>query len=259
MQKNIDAKELTRRFRTLITRHGELLSKDTERLGRVLRELLPTFREARKQWADSQRISADDFNLFKVMEVEADEVRHSKILAWLLDHRIEHGTHAQGNLGFRLFLEEFDDELKQGGNGQPAAYANEPNYWVRCELSGSEARVDIEIAARGKFLIHLENKILSAEGEDQTCREWRDLQTRRKELDVPEAACHAFFLTLDGTRAKCERFRSVGWNRIAKTLDRFADQAEPTEVKLFARHYAKAVRMMSVAECRAGEVDDAAV
>ena len=72
---------------------------------------LTTYLECRERWAASQVALADDFNLFRVMNVEYDEVRHSKVLAWLLDRRIEHGTHAQGNLGFRLFLEELQRDL----------------------------------------------------------------------------------------------------------------------------------------------------
>jgi hypothetical protein len=259
MQTKTDASDLTRRFQSLITRHAELRSKETERLKKVLDELLPSFLGERKKWAQGQRKSADDFNLFEVLGVEGDEESHSKILAWLLDHRIERGTHAQGNLGFRLFLEELAKELREGHVAQVAAYADEANYWVHPEVSGNEARVDIEIAARDKFLIHLENKIYAAEGEDQTDREWRDLQAKRKELRVPEEACHAIFLTLDGSEAKNKNFRSVGWNRIAKVLDQFATLAEPPEVKLFARHYAKAIRKLSVVECEEQEVEDAKV
>lgn len=174
MQTKPEANELKRRFRSLITGHAELRSKETGRLKKALDELLPGFQLARKKWAESQRKSADDFNLFEVMRVEADEVCHSKILAWLLDHRIEKGSHAQGNLGFRLFLEEIGKDLRQERDGQVAAYARETDYRVSAEVRGFEARVDIEIAARGKFLIHIENKLFSAEGENQTNREWRD-------------------------------------------------------------------------------------
>lgn len=251
--------DLVQRFQSLISRHTELRSKETARLQTVVARLLPGFREARKVWADSQRHTAEDFNLFEIMGVASDEVRHSKILAWLLDHRIERGTHAQGNLGFRLFLEEFAGELRLENDSRLTSYADEPNYWVHAEVSGDESRVDAEVAARGKFLIHLENKIYATEGEDQTNREWRDLQTRRRELGVPEDACHAIFLTLDGTKAENENFHSLRWSRIAIILDRFAESAEPLDVKLFARHYAKAIRKMSVMEREEIEADDAEV
>lgn len=242
MKKRIESNKLSGRFQSLISQYAELRSC---REGRFA-NLLDLFRTERQNWAASQLESADDFNLFGVIGVERDELCHSTILAWLLDHRIAKGTHAQGALGFRLFLEEFATELQVGDKDKVLAYADERNYWVSREVSGDEARVDIEIAALGKFVIQIENKIDSEEGTHQTNREWRDLQARRIELHVPEKACHAIFLTPDGTEAKNENFLAVDWNRIAQVFDRFANEAKPSDVKLFARHYARTIRMLSL-------------
>ncbi|MGO9111293.1 MAG: PD-(D/E)XK nuclease family protein [Thermoguttaceae bacterium] len=226
----------------------------------VLNDLLPVYQAAHKTWAEKQEGSADEFNLLEVMEVETDEACHSKILAWLLDRRIDRGTHAQGSLGFRLLLEELGTmPIAESQHQIKATYADEPNYWVGREVSGSKARIDVEIAARRKFVIHIENKILAAEGQGETHREWSDLQERARELGVPEADCHAIYLTLDGSKAKDEHFRTVGWNRIARVLERFAELAMPPEVQLFARHYAKAVRKLAPAEPQEKEVENAEV
>jgi len=216
MRMKIKESEQAHRFELLIKSYAEVSNQETQRLTRIIDGLIPCFQTARKLWAEGQRRSADNFNLFEVMEVENDEVCHSKILAWLLDHRIERGTHAQGNLGFRLFREEIKLELEEECDGRVASYADEPNYWVHREVSGIEARVDIEIAARSKFLIHIENKILSAEGVHQTEREWKDLQARRKELVVPETACHAIFLTLDGAVPPTESFVPLDGSALPK-------------------------------------------
>jgi hypothetical protein len=184
------------------------------------------------------------------MGIENLERFHSKILAWLLDRRIEHGTHAQGNLGFRLFLKELGKDLAVESNPQIITYPDE-QYWVRCEASGDESRIDIEIAASGKFVIHIENKIQAPEGPKQIPRESRDLNERRKDLGVPKENSHAIFLTLDGTAPedkRFRRFRPVRWGRIAHVFENFEKEAQPNEVKLFARHYAKAVRKLSAAE-----------
>jgi hypothetical protein len=248
--------EISRRIQSLIRGHSELRAKETARLTRVLDGLLPGFLAERKKWAEVQRKSADDFNFFQVMGLEGDEACHSTLLAWLLAHRIERGTHAQGNLGFRLFLEELSRELQKQEGVDVTVYAD-ADYWVDCEVRGDEARVDIEIAAQPKFLIHIENKIYSAEGDDQTNREWRDLEVRRKALAVPENQCHALFLTLDGTNAQNDQFRPIRWGRIARILGKFADRAEPPEVKLFAGHYARAIRKLSSIERAEMEADDA--
>lgn len=217
-------------------------------LALLFKSLIEGYLAVRKEWAESQRNTADEFNLLEVVGVKSKELSHSKLLAWLLDHRIEKGTHAQGNLGFRLFLQELAGELSKEHCSHIFAYADEPNYWVHTEAVGDESRMDIEIAATGKFLIHIENKIHSIEGDDQTNREWNDLQVRRQALSVTEKSCHAIFLTLDGSKAKNPNFLPVGWSRIAKVMEQFAAHAEPPEVKLFAKHYAKAVRKLCVLE-----------
>ena len=201
--------------------------------------LLTRFKEELQKWAKSQESEAETFNLFEVLGVAADEVRHSTVLAWLLDHRIERaGTHAQGNLGFHLFLKEM---------GLPPEYA-ETQYWVRRERAGDESRVDVEVAARGRFVIHIENKIHSAEGPDQTDREWADLLRRAEQIGIDPASkpsrVHAFFITLGGDKAENENFRPVRWSEIARVLDRFSVQAQPPDVKLFAAHFARALRAL---------------
>jgi hypothetical protein len=247
------------RLQSLITGYTGACSNETSRSNNVFGEMLSGFLAKRAIWAESQRALADDFNLFEVMDVDGDERRHSKILAWLLDHRIEHGTHAQGNLGFRLFLEELGSEIIRERDVPRMAYADIPNYWVHLEISGDESRIDIEIAARAKFLIHIEVKIHSMEGDHQTDRECRDLRSRGIELDVPELARHGIFLTLDGRKARNEHFVPVRWSRIAKVLEMFALEAKPADVKLFARHYAKAVKKLSRVDHEEIEAEDAKV
>jgi hypothetical protein len=213
-----------------------------------MRKLLDGYRLSRQEWEVKQQDLADDFNLFQVMQVEYDELRHSMILAWLLDRRIEHGTHAQGNLGFRLFLEEFGRDLGSDSRPQIATYCEDPSYWVRREVSCGESRVDIEIAARGKFIIHIENKIGAVEGEDQTHREWRGLRERARELGIAEASIHAVFLTLGGSKPQNDNFVRVGWSRMARILDKFAEQARPDKVKVFVEHYAETIRRLAVSD-----------
>jgi hypothetical protein len=195
--------------------------------------LIDGFRCQIETWQKSQESTAQDFNMLEVFGVTGDEVRHSMLLAWLLDRRLEKGgTHAQGNLGFRLFLEAL---------GLPAAYA-ERSYWVRREQAGDESRVDVEVAARGMFIIHIENKIRAAEGLYQTAREWADLLKRAKSLEIPSNAIHAFFLTMDDTSADNPKFVSLSWRAIADVFERFANEAKPPEVRLFAMHCAHALR-----------------
>jgi hypothetical protein len=196
-------------------------------------QLLNEYGPASERWRQNQEATAEDFNLLELMDLTGDELRHSRLLAWLLDHRInESGTHAQVSLGFRLFLEEF---------GLPVAWA-QTKYSVHREVSGESSRIDVRIQAPGSFIIDIENKIWSAEDDNQATREWKDLQAKAKELNIANENIRAFFLTPDGRNATNPNFHPVKWKQIARILDNFATDAKPPIVKLFAQHYADALR-----------------
>lgn len=187
-----------------------------------------------------QQAAADDFNLLDVLRATYNEARHSMVLAWVLDADLrKHGTHAQGNLGFRLFLQEV---------GLSPSYA-EQRYWVRREVAGEDARVDVEVARRGHFLIHIENKIRAGEGSRQSDREWSDLQRRAATLGIVNPNnVHALFLTPTGVPAANANFRPISWRNVADVLERFAEAARPRDVQLFAAHYARALRRFVVGQ-----------
>jgi hypothetical protein len=243
---------LTARIRTLLEQFGERRDR-ADRLEQAqkaddrehIRALLVGYNESVERYQHQQEQVADDFNLLDVMRLTGKEIRHSMVLAWLLDHDMRKlGTHAQGNLGFRLFLSEF---------GLPIDYAD-CRYWVRREVAGDESIVDIEVACRGRFLIHIENKIWSSEGASQTDREWSDLQRRAADLKVSALDIRALFLTPHGTQPANPKFRAIRWRCIVRVLEAFAEQAKPRDVKLFAAHYARALmRFIVVQDVREGD------
>ena len=145
-------------------RHAATLIRE-----RSHQSLLNAYKIKLAAWRESQEMSASDFNLLETLKIEGDELKYSLMLAWLLDHRVEGaGTHAQGNLGFRLFLAETG--LSKNG------YAKS-DYLVSREVKGDLSRVDVEVTATKHFIIHLENKIYSEEATDQ---EDKEDQTKRR-------------------------------------------------------------------------------
>jgi hypothetical protein len=141
-------------------------------------------------------------------------------------------------LGFEQFLRAL---------ALPMNYA-EANYWVRREVSGDESRIDIEVAARNSFLIHIENKIWSGEGGEQTAREWADLKIRAIALNVPADHVHGIYLTPDGRTADQKDFKPLSWYNIETVLELFADKALPSDVKVFAKHYARTLRIAGISK-----------
>lgn len=236
-----------RQLRSLMHGYTTALVSSCFRQDMLFRDLFDNFRATFRNWQKSEKTAASGFNLLDTLQISNDEVRHSMMLAWLLDHRIERaGTHAQGSLGFRLFLDELELNSRY----------SQRQYWVSREVCGSSSRVDIEIAAPSDFIIHIENKIYSEEGPDQSDREWADLLRRAFEIRVKRNRIHAIFLTLDGTQPLNKNFVAISWRQIAKVLDRFADKAKAPEVKTLAAHYARALRNMTLENVEANEDED---
>jgi hypothetical protein len=199
-----------------------------------LKQLLNEFDAQQTNWRKEQEYCADNFNILRTMGVGRKELCHSDILAWLLD---QNETHAQGNLGFRLFLKELN---------LPNEFASK-KYRVVRELCGEESRIDIVIEAEGEFVIGIENKIDSEEGEDQTKREWNDLEKRKTALRVPTDIM-AFFLTPDGSSPGNPKFQPLSWHVIANIFQAFSEESKAELVRIFAKHYAETLRHDIVSE-----------
>jgi len=227
-------------------RQSILADREEDRKQKSFAAYLEDYGVADKQWRDEQKATADDFNLLEVLGLTGDELSHSMLLAWLLDRDIlRYGTHAQGSLGFRLFLEECSRRV--GKHRMDTRYAD-MEYYVRREVAGDESRVDIRVESPGSFLIDIENKVFSQEGERQTTREWRGLQAHATALGLAQRNVHAFFLTPDGRSAADGRFQPISYRLIVRVLDRFVDEAKPVDVRLFAKHYAVALRRYIISE-----------
>ena len=152
---------LASRIRVLLEAFNECRAR-SDRVERIqasddcnnIKTVLAGYNENVEIYARRQAADAEDFNIFEVMQLTGKEVRHSMALAWLLDRDWRRfGTHAQGNLGLQLFLKEFKELAL------PPNYAD-VNYRVRREVASDESIVDVEIACRGHFIIHIENKNL---------------------------------------------------------------------------------------------------
>ena len=149
-------------------------------------ELIAGYRTCHDAWAVSQKTKAEGFNLLETMGVDEKELCHSRLLEWLMAWEIEQGTHAQGKLGFQLFLEE---------TGLDSSYANAV-YWVQREVAGKKSHIDIEIAANETFIIHIENKINAPEykkrdaagvgGSPGTSR-WTENRLRGSPCNLPDS------------------------------------------------------------------------
>jgi len=210
------------------------------------RSILIAFRQVTENVRASQVETAEDFRLLDLLGCETDELRHSRVLSWFLDRS---GTHAQGRLGFRLFLEAL--------SLPPSTAYLDSDYRCRCEVSGEESRIDIEVSARSRFIIHIENKLHASEGWQQLKRESADLERRARVLEIPPDRVHGYFLTPHGCMpAESGVFKPLRWDEVGAVFKKFSREARAPAVKWFALHFAEAVERLAASRPQGSDLED---
>ncbi len=146
--------------------------------------------------AQVARLSGANFNVFRVLRMEGDEVRlHSRFIAELLDPR---GSHGQGSAFLEMFLGQVDCTLLGDSRiDVTEARVEAPHYigptlWKDEDSTGGS--IDIFITDNARH-ISIENKIESPEGRHQVDRY---CNYRRKRNFV-------LFLTPDGGCANTKK------------------------------------------------------
>ena len=189
-------------IRQLIHKFRVLKADQQARKLSMMKTFLLDFGPKRRTFHSSQQT----FNVFTLLQIDTDEVRHSRFLAWLLNANSPHG---QGSLFLKTFMNSCRLQLESEVLD---------SYTVRTEFSGNESRVDVMIYQRGKFIVYLENKIFATEGHLQTDREFRDMRQVAASLDIPEKKQFAVFLTPEGRKPVSgdpSRWTPVAYSRIA--------------------------------------------
>mgnify|MGYP003304241876 FL=1 len=125
---------------------------------------------------DELREMINKFNMFKVLKIDQYEIRHSQMLAWLLDPQENHGL---GDTFLRNFLKEtfrvrkIEDASSEFAVGDELLLANLKNFKIQREshknYGGKNRFMDIvAYDEQQKVIIIIENKIHAKEGELQT-------------------------------------------------------------------------------------------
>lgn len=176
-------------------------------------------------------------NLWKLAQIGQDELKNSRVLAWLLD---EKGDHGQGS----GMLKEFLGKIKFSGKNPPLLEHCDGGYQTlveSCPFGDQENRIDIEIEGKN-FLIFIEVKVNSIENKAQL--------DRYLELAPKKASGRPWglvYLTRDGRLP--ERFRNstpdylapVKWADFSAVLEKHcrnlpSDSFAYTLIRQFANH-----------------------
>ena len=190
---------------------------------------------------DLDRIAAhmNRFNPIRVMRMEGMEVRHSNILAWLLDPAETHGL---GDYFLRAFLAE---ALRGSSDGtEPTALQVTQADLRDVEIRREWQNIDIfVISPRNHWAFIVENKYHSSQHGGQLSRYAEKVRgafdTRAEPL-----AIRGIFLTLNDEEPEDKTYRSIDYAKIShllSTLIKRQGQAVGSEVKAFLLHYNEVV------------------
>jgi len=186
------------------------------------------------------------FNIFRTLKIEGDEIRHSNILAWLLDPDESHGL---DDIFLRRLLSNII--LEGEGGTRPISAAK----IELLELSDIEVRREwnhidlLVIDHENQMVLLIENKIHSGEGADQLAR-YKKVFENDSELQSFKPIY--VFLTLTGQASEDEEageYISYSWKEVFAVLERIVKQRESqlTEsVKIFLTHYLETLKELTM-------------
>ncbi len=204
------------------------------------------------QAAQVERRTASNYNIFRLLRIEHDEEKtHSRMLSDLLD---PHGSHGQGELFLRLFL----DHCHQKRGRQPlpdAAYASQ--WVVETEKGIPTGRLDIVIRCPAiDFVVVIENKIFAPEQSDQLGRYARWVRSQHRDPNKRML----IFLTPDGqspATGSDEDWLCLSYTHdIAGVIKRvLQDHIEPSNLSFTLRQYLAVITNL-VAENERGELPE---
>lgn len=184
---------------------------------------------------DAIRAHLARFNPIKIMGMEGMEIRHSAILAWLMDPQQTHGL---GDSFLRAFLSEAARgvEIGAGPSALDIAQADLMDAEVRREWRNIDILV---LSQQNGWVFVIENKFHSSQHSNQLQR-YMDLveealldgETYRQALGV--------FLTLWDEEPEDARYAPINYSAICTLLEQQAFSGNvplAPEVETFLRHY----------------------
>lgn len=161
---------------------------------------------------ESLNAKLNEFNPFNILKISEFEIRHSNVLAWLLDPAENH------NLGDKVFKSIVCDILltKAVENISISAAQVKLSDYSDCEIRREWKHIDIfAISRKNKFILLIENKVNAKEGKNQLERYEKVVQDEYGEgyqvLYV--------YLTKDGDLPSCNKYTAVSYEDIYKSLN----------------------------------------
>ena len=158
------------------------------------------------------------FNVFETLNIVNAEVRHSNVLAWLLNPAENHGL---GNFFLSQFLKHFISENKYSLSDQISLFDLDNFNLYDVEIRREWKSIDILILInedRTNIAITIENKIRSSEHSNQLTR-YREII----EKEFPNHIKLFIYLTPDKIPPEDQTWKPFSYSTIADIMDYILD------------------------------------
>jgi hypothetical protein len=188
---------------------------------------------------DEIRAHLSKFNPIKTMGMARMEIRHSAILAWLLNPQETHG------LGDK-FLKAFISEALRGHHAamQPSALKVSQADMMDTEVRREWRHIDILLMSpRNKWVFVIENKFDSGQHTNQLARYLELVRSTFGQDDFSHI--RGIFLSLWDEEPEDERYAPIQYGSICEILEQQAVSGRhplTAQVETFIKHYLEVIR-----------------
>lgn len=180
---------------------------------------------------------ADRQNIFKILSIEGMEIRHSNFLAWLLDPAANHHL---GETFLKKFLFQY---AEKSDNAKVDVFDIDRMDFDDALVYRELHHMDIIVESRkSNFILVIENKIYSSEGNNQT-------KKYRKVIEENyESIGNKFFvyLTLDNTEAEDSQWVSMCYSDLIPLIESVSVRMpSDSPGRLFVENYVEVLKEMA--------------
>ncbi len=210
----------------------------------IFNDLVNRFKQYHADYEINARTNASDFNIFDILWVSSDEVRHSAFLRELLDPE---GSHGQGKLFLSAFIEKCAEHSASSDIYQQILSAIDEGKWTvwREHSTSSFGRMDVVlINPILGVLIVIENKIYAYEQRNQIINYGRWMKSIESEFPLQGL----IFLTPSGYQSSTADgfpYNTLSYKKdIAGWLHDILPQIEAPVVRSTIEQYTKLVRRL---------------
>ncbi|MCR1935034.1 MULTISPECIES: PD-(D/E)XK nuclease family protein [Bacillota] len=180
------------------------------------------------------------FNPFKILKIEDYEIRHSNVLAWLLDPNGNHNFDEKILKKFllKVLMKPDNDEVLSNIN---LVYKIQNMNFMDICVYREMYNIDLVMVSEiQRLVIFIENKILSEEHSNQLSRYYCVIQD-----NFPDYTIIPIFLTLDGKEASSENYFRASYSDLLETMEFIVEnykERTSQEIVAFVSYYISIIK-----------------